>query len=123
MHGRFIWNELLTRDAGKARKFYETLAGWRFETNAMPDGGTYWVAWSGEERAAGIFEMNDADFGDMGDQWVAYLGVENVDASVKQAEGAGASVMRQPFDIPGVGRIAYLHDASGSIVALMTPSM
>lgn len=121
MHGKFLWNELMTRNVDEARAFYEKLAGWRFEANPLPDGGTYWVAWSGEERAAGIFDMSVADFGAMGDQWVAYLGVENVDDSVTQATAAGASVMRAPFDIPGVGRIAYLHDKGGSIVALMTP--
>ena len=30
-HGHFYWNELMTRDAEKAKKFYSTTLGWTFE--------------------------------------------------------------------------------------------
>ena len=42
-HGSFYWNELMTRDAEKAKKFYASTIGWTFEAMPMPD-GTYWVA-------------------------------------------------------------------------------
>ncbi len=50
MHGHmasFYWNELMTRDAEKAKKFYASTIGWTFEAMPMPD-GTYWVAKSGD---------------------------------------------------------------------------
>ncbi len=40
-HGHFYWNELMTRDADKAKKFYGASVGWTFEAMPMPD-GTYW---------------------------------------------------------------------------------
>ena len=42
-HGNFYWNELMTRDAEKAKKFYADVIGWGFDGMEMPD-GTYWVA-------------------------------------------------------------------------------
>ncbi len=35
-HGKFYWNELMTRDVEKAKKFYAEAMGWSFE--AMPGG-------------------------------------------------------------------------------------
>ena len=37
-HGHFYWNELMTRDAEKAKKFYGNTVGWTFEAMTMPDG-------------------------------------------------------------------------------------
>jgi len=42
-HGHFYWNELMTRDAERDKKFYSETLGWTFEGMPMPD-GTYWVA-------------------------------------------------------------------------------
>jgi predicted enzyme related to lactoylglutathione lyase len=39
-HGSFHWNELLTRDPEKAKKFYGGTIGWTFGGMPMPD-GTY----------------------------------------------------------------------------------
>ena len=52
-HGSFYWNELMTRDAEKAKKFYASTIGWTFEAMQMPD-GTYWVAKSGDVPVGGL---------------------------------------------------------------------
>ena len=46
----------------------------------------------------------------------------DVAARVKTATAAGGKVMREPFDIPGVGRIAILMDSRGTAIGLMTPA-
>ena len=33
-HGNFYWNELRTRDAERAKRFYEDTIGWSFERHA-----------------------------------------------------------------------------------------
>ena len=43
-HGSFHWNERLTRDVERAKKFYSQTIGWTFDAMAMEHGGTYWVA-------------------------------------------------------------------------------
>ena len=37
-HGHFHWNELVTRDVEKAKKFYGGTIGWTFDAMPMPDG-------------------------------------------------------------------------------------
>ena len=46
-HGTFCWNELMTRDVDRAKRFYRDTIGWSFEPMEMPGGGTYWCAMSG----------------------------------------------------------------------------
>ena len=52
-HGNFHWNELRTRDAERAKRFYKDTIGWSFEAMPMADGGTYWVAMLGGKPVAG----------------------------------------------------------------------
>jgi predicted enzyme related to lactoylglutathione lyase len=121
-HGTFHWNELMTHDVNAARKFYEDTIGWTFESMPM-ENGTYWVAKANGTMVGGMFEMQGPDFANMPDQWMAYLAVDDVDARVKKASAAGAKIMRPPFDVPGVGRIAILRQPHGdAMIGWMTPS-
>jgi hypothetical protein len=120
-HGSFHWNELMTHDAEKAKAFYRAAIGWAFDAMPMPD-GTYWVAKMADKPVGGIFPMNGTDFKDMPEHWMPYLKVDNVDTRLKKASAIGAKVMRPPFDIPGVGRIAILQEPGGAVIGWMTPA-
>jgi len=119
-HGSFCWNELMTHDVARAKQFYADTIGWTFEGMPM-NWGTYWLAKSGDKSVGGIFEMKGPDFAGVPENWMPYLAVDNVDVRVKKAVAAGATLMREPFDIPGVGRIAILHQPGGAAVGWMTP--
>lgn len=119
-HGTFYWNELMTRDAEKAKKFYANALGWSFEAMPMPD-GTYWVVKAGGQMAGGIFPLSSPQFDGVPESWMAYIAVDNVDARVKKAQAGGAMLMRPIFDIPGVGRIAILKEPGGAGIGWMTP--
>jgi hypothetical protein len=56
-HGKFHWNELMTRNVERAKKFYSETLGWTFDSMPMPGGGTYWLAKIGDEPAAGMFDI------------------------------------------------------------------
>jgi predicted enzyme related to lactoylglutathione lyase len=120
-HGHFHWNELMTRDVEKAKKFYADTLGWSFDGMPMPD-GTYWIATADGEPVAGIFDISGAEFQGVGESWMAYIAVDDVDARVRKAVQAGAKVMKEPFDVPGVGRIAILTEPGGAGVGWMTPA-
>jgi hypothetical protein len=119
-HGTFYWNELMTRDAEKAKKFYAGTLGWSFEAMPMAD-GTYWVAKSGSGMVGGIFTLSSPQFDGVPESWMAYIAVDDVDARVKKAQASGATLMRPIFDIPGVGRIAILKEPGGAGIGWMTP--
>jgi len=119
-HGTFCWNELMTRDAELAKRFYRDTIGWTFE--AMPmDWGTYWLAKAGERNIGGIFELKGPEFDGVPESWMSYLAVDDVDKRVDKAVKAGARLMKAIFDVPGVGRIAILRKPGGAGVGWMTP--
>ena len=121
-HGSFYWNELMSRDAERDKKFYADTLGWSFEGMPMPDGGTYWVAKAGEQPAGGIFDISAPPFGSVPESWMSYIAVDDVDARVKKAQSCGATLMKPIFDIPGVGRIAILKEPGGAGVGWITPA-
>jgi uncharacterized protein len=121
-HGHFHWNELMTRDVARAKNFYADAMGWTFDSMPMPDGGTYWLANAGGTPVAGIFDISGAKYKDVPESWMPYIAVDDVDARVKKAAKAGATVMKPAFDVPGVGRIVILAEPGGAGVGWMTPA-
>jgi predicted enzyme related to lactoylglutathione lyase len=121
-HGYFHWNELMTRDVEKARAFFSDCIGWKFTSMQMDEGPVYWMAIDGETPLAGMFEMSGTEFEGMPDHWLSYIAVDDVDACVERARKNGATIMREPFDIPGTGRIALLQQPGGAAIGWMTPA-
>jgi len=122
-HGHFVWNELTTHDAEKAKSFYAETLGWTFEAVPGVNGSTYWIAKTGDERIGGLFPLDPKTCGSVPEGWLPYIAVDDVDARVAKAEGAGARLMRPIFDIPGVGRIAILTEPGGAGVGWITPAV
>ena len=120
-HGEFYWNELMTRDPEKAKKFYADTLGWSFEAMPMQN-GTYWLAKMGDAMVGGIFNISGGEFAGVPESWMSYLAVDDVDARVKKATAAGATLMRPIFEVPGVGRIAILKEPGGAGIGWMTPA-
>jgi uncharacterized protein len=121
-HGQFHWNELMTRDVEKAKKFYAEAIGWSYDSMPMPGGGTYTLAMAGGKPVGGIFDISGADYNDVPESWMAYIAVDDVDARVKKATKAGAKVMKPAFDVPNVGRIVILLEPGGAGIGWMTPA-
>jgi len=120
-HGLFHWNELLSRDVERDKRFYQETIGWSFEAMPMADGRTYWVANICDKPAAGIFPIDTPDFAGVPAGWMPYLAVDDVDTRVAKAAQAGAELMRPIFDVPDVGRIAILREPGGAGIGWMTP--
>jgi uncharacterized protein len=114
--GMIVWNELNTHDAKKACDFYGSQLGWKFDEIPRPE-GIYRIARHGGYRVAGVFEMKGKQFEGVPAYWLAYIEVDDIDKRVAAAKQAGAQVIREPFDLEGVGRIAILKDAVGALVA------
>jgi uncharacterized protein YndB with AHSA1/START domain/predicted enzyme related to lactoylglutathione lyase len=120
-HGKFVWNELNTRNVEDAKRFLGATLGWTFEASPMPD-FTYWVIKKGDERIGGIFDLNgDARCQGLPEHWLTYIAVDDVDVRLKAALAAGASEARPASDVPGVGRMAVLRQPGGAMVAWLTP--
>jgi uncharacterized protein len=86
----------------------------------MP-GGTYWLAKMNDAPVGGIFDISGHEYDGVPEGWMSYIAVDDVDARVAKAIKAGAKVMKQPFDVPGVGRIAILLEDGGAGIGWITP--
>lgn len=123
-HGHFNWNELVTRDAEKAKAFYAETVGWTYDSRPLEGGYTYWLAMMGSTPVAGFFPIDGRPgYENVRDNWMPYLAVDDVDARVKKAEAAGARLVRPIFDIPMVGRLALLLEPGGAGIGWITPAL
>jgi uncharacterized protein len=121
MHGDgyIYWNELLTSDVEAAKEFYAATIGWTF--SSMPtSGGSYWIFTppGAEQPAGGMMQFE----GPPTNHWFTYVHVDDLDGALERAKAAGGTVMREPFDVPGVGRIAIVVDPTGAAIGWMTPA-
>lgn len=119
-HGMFVWNELASKNAAKARKFYAETLDWTFEEFKLPS-GDYWVIKSDEEMVGGIGGLETASLPGMTtSHWFSFIEVDDVDKRIAKAKKAGAEILSPPEDVPGVGRVAVLRDPTGATVGWMT---
>jgi len=119
-HGAFYWNELMTRDPEKAKSFYADTLGWTFDGMPLGD-DTYWIAKAGDKPVGGIFPMAGPQFERVTEHWMSYIAVDDIDARIKKAIAAGATIGRPSFEVPGVGRIAILKEPGGAVIGWITP--
>jgi predicted enzyme related to lactoylglutathione lyase len=119
-HGSFAWNELMTNDVEKAKAFYRSAIGWELEEMKMAN-GSYWIAKKDGTMVAGLMDMTGMTPPGVPPHWFAYIEVDDVDARAQAVVANGGTIMRPPFDIPDVGRIAIISDTTGAAVGLMTP--
>ena len=115
--GSFCWNELMSTDAAKVRDFYVDLFGWGKEVaNFGPM--EYTMFKNGERPAGGMLQITP-EMGPIPSNWLVYFAVADCDASTNKATELGASVMKPPDDIPGIGRFSILTDPQGAAFALI----
>jgi predicted enzyme related to lactoylglutathione lyase len=122
-HGHFHWNELMTRDVAAAKKLYADALGWTFDEMPMPDGTLYHICLADGQTVGGLFDITDKpDMEQVPASWMAYVAVDDIDDRLAKAKVAGAQVMGEPFDVPGVGRIAMVMQPDGAMIGWMTPA-
>jgi predicted enzyme related to lactoylglutathione lyase len=124
-HGAVWWTELMTRDIEGAKAYYSTVCGWDWERTPMPDAesGYYWLGMRGGRPLVGMMDVTGTPGMDhVPPHWFSYFAVDDVDAAVAATRAAGGSVIREPFEVPGTGRIAILEDPTGAAMGLMTPA-
>jgi predicted enzyme related to lactoylglutathione lyase len=122
-HGKVWWTELMTRDVAAARDYYGKVCGWTWESMPMPDAGDYWLGLRDGVPTAGMMDMAGLPGMDgVPPHWFSYFAVDDVDAAVRATKAAGGTVIREPFEVPGTGRIAILEDPTGAAMGLMTPA-
>jgi len=110
-----------TADIEKAKAFYAATLGWSFDEMPMPE-GTYYVAMLNDEPVGGLMTMPAEVPAGTPPHWLNYVEVKDIDKSIVQAQQAGATILKQPTDVPEVGRLAIIADPTGAVMGWITPT-
>ena len=114
MHGKFFWYDVMTTDTAAAKKFYGDVIGWGAQDSGAP-GMNYTVFNVKGQGVAGLMPIpEDARKAGVPPAWMGYIAVDDVDRAAARVVKEGGKVMRQPWDVPGVIRIAVVADPQGA---------
>ena len=112
--GDLGWSQLTTTNARDAFEFYSSLVGWESKGEAAPG---YHIFGRGDEALGGITEPQEGDSGPP--QWMPYITVNDLDATLEKAESLGAAIILPPMPLPeDSGRIAIIMDPQGIATGL-----
>jgi len=117
--GTFCWVELATTDGEAAKKFYTELFGWSFDDHPMGPAGVYTMLKQSGKDIGGLYQM-PAEMTSQGipPNWLSYVLVTSADEAAAKAKELGATLMKEPFDVMDVGRMAVVQDPTGAVFAL-----
>jgi predicted enzyme related to lactoylglutathione lyase len=120
--GSIAWVDLTVPGAAALRDFYKEVVGWSASEFNMGDHHDYCMHPGSTEAApvAGICHTV-GDNSDLPPQWLVYITVADLDASVARCVALGGSVIAGPRAIGSYGRFAVIRDPAGAIAALSQP--
>jgi predicted enzyme related to lactoylglutathione lyase len=113
-NGTFVWHDLMTTDADRARGFYGELFGWRFEPLAMGPLSAWLITADGAPLGTIMPEASLPS-----SHWMPYLGVDDVDAACARVKQLGGHVCMAAMDVPPLGRFAIAGDPQGGWFSLL----
>ena len=116
MSNPFVHLELSTSDTAKAKAFYSSLFGWEFTDNDMGNNMIYSTFKPSSGPGGGLFSMPN-----MPTFWLAYVGVEDINAATEKAKSLGATIHKGPMEIPNIGWMTILADPTGATIAMFQP--
>jgi len=106
----FVYTELSTHAARKAREFYGELFGWQYQD--VPGPHQYALVQSGGQVIGGIAG------GQKNNQWLPYVGVADIKAATAKAKELGATAEVECRNFGDMGTASVLVDPTGARFAL-----
>src|SRR6185295_112641 len=117
--GTFCWVELGTSDASGAKDFYTKLFWWGYVDNPMgPDMVYTMLKLDGKDVGALYQLMPDMVKQGIPPHWLSYVFVTSADETAAKAKELGATLMKEPFDVFDIGRMAVIQDPTGAVFAI-----
>ncbi|MEZ4266881.1 MAG: VOC family protein [Myxococcota bacterium] len=116
--GGFHWTELWAKDVDAVLPFYKKVFGFVSKPMDMPM-GTYHVLEKDGVPRGGAMTSTHADAPPM---WLPWVSVADCDATAAKATAAGGKLVAEPFDVPGIGRMAIVIDATGAAIGVIKPA-
>src|SRR5262245_42676160 len=119
--GSVGWIDLTVTDAEALRKFYEAVVGWSSTEVAMGGYSDYCMYPPGADKpVAGICHARGEN-ADLPAQWLIYITVYDLDASIAECKALGGKVLAGPKEMGSQGRFCVIQDPAGALAALFEP--
>lgn len=116
--GEIGWFDLTVPDATAVRDFYRAVVGWESKDHDMGEYNDYeMIVPATGARVAGVCHARGMN-ADLPPQWLAYITVADVDASVRACESGGGEVVVPVREMGPHGRIGIIRDPAGAVCAL-----
>jgi hypothetical protein len=115
--GTIVWTDLTVPDAGKLRDFYSAVVGWRAESVEMEGYSDFsMLPLRDDQPEVGVCHARGVN-ADLPAQWLIYIAVADIDASVTRCLELGGALVAGPREL-GHGRFCVIRDPAGAVAAL-----
>jgi uncharacterized protein len=116
--GSVTWFDLTVPDATAVSAFYSAVVGWKIVSLDMGGYNDFCMnAPRTGQTVAGICHARGPN-ADLPPQWLIYVTVKDLSASLRQTRKLGGTVLREPRSLGDGGRYSVICDPAGACVAL-----
>lgn len=112
--GALVWNELASPDLDASAAFYRDLFGWTIVPRGDTPMGPYLGIKNGDANNGGIREAQPPG---TPPHWLAYFGVDDLDAGLEKVEQLGGKKLAGPIDVE-IAKLAVVQDPQGAVFAI-----
>ncbi len=118
--GKVGWIDLTVPNATEVRDFYEQVANWKVHPVEMGDYNDFTMLAADGNPAVGICHKKGPNE-NLPSQWLIYINVEDLDASMEACTKMGGKIIAGPRSMSGYGRFCVITDPGGAVSALFEP--
>ena len=116
--GSISWTDLTVPDATKVSAFYSAVVGWKTVSIDMGGYNDFCMNEPASGKTvAGICHARGMN-ADLPPQWLIYVTVKDLNASLRQCRKLGGKVLRATRSLGEGGRYSVIRDPAGAHVAL-----
>src|SRR5262245_50792160 len=116
--GAIVWTDLTVPDAEKVRDFYQEVVGWEHDPVSMGDYADYNMKRPDGKTVAGVCHARGVN-ATMPAQWMIYLQVADLDASMDACKKLGGEVIVGPREMGEKTSFCVIRDPAGAVVGLI----
>lgn len=112
--GEICWADLSSPNPERAAAFYTALLGWTTEVAPEPEAGGYTTFLLDGEPVAAVGPTQQEG---QPATWMTYVATDDADATAAAVAAAGGTVLAEPMDVMGYGRMLVFLDPGGAVAA------